>query len=266
MEIIGFLGALLMGISLGLIGGGGSILTVPILVYLFHLDPVLATAYSLFIVGFTSLLGSTSHLKQGNIHWRTALIFGIPSIISVYVTRQFLVPLIPQKIGTVGSFLVTKPVLMLLVFAVLMVITSYSMIRPSKNRLEGVDSKVDYRYLLILMEGLGVGMITGFVGAGGGFLIIPALVLLAKLPMKKAVGTSLVIIGLKSLIGFMGDVNGDSQIDWKFLMIFTSIAAVGIFLGSNFSKNVKDEKLKPVFGYFVLIMGIYILLKELIFK
>lgn len=265
MEIIGFFGALLMGISLGLIGGGGSILTVPILVYLFHVDPVLATAYSLFIVGFTSLLGSTSHIKQGNIHWRTALVFGIPSIISVYITRQFLVPLIPQEIFRVGDFLVTKPILMLLVFAVLMVIASYSMIKPGKNQVGGAVEEVDYRYLLILLEGLGVGVITGFVGAGGGFLIIPALVLLAKLPMKKAVGTSLVIIGLKSLIGFMGDVNGNSLIDWRFLAIFTTIAAAGIFLGSHFSKKVKDEKLKPTFGYFVLIMGIYILVKELIF-
>lgn len=266
MEIIGFFGALLMGISLGLIGGGGSILTVPILVYLFHIDPVLATAYSLFIVGFTSILGSASHIKQGNIHWRTALVFGIPSIISVYITRQFLVPMIPQEIFSVGDYLVTKPILMLLVFAVLMVIASYSMIKPGKNQVDGAVGEVDYRYLLILLEGLGVGMITGFVGAGGGFLIIPALVLLAKLPMKKAVGTSLVIIGLKSLIGFMGDVNGSSVIDWKFLEIFTSIAAVGIFLGSHLSKKIKDEKLKPIFGYFVLIMGIYILVKELIFK
>ena len=242
MEIIGFFGALLMGISLGLIGGGGSILTVPILVYLFHIDPVLATAYSLFIVGFTSLLGSTSHINQGNIHWRTALVFGIPSIISVYITRQFLVPMIPQEIFSVGDYLVTKPILMLLVFAALMVIASYSMIKPGKNQVDVAVGEVDYRYLLILLEGLGVGMITGFVGAGGGFLIIPALVLLAKLPMKKAVGTSLVIIGLKSLIGFMGDVNGSSVIDWKLLMIFTSIAAVGIFLGSHLSKNSKASK------------------------
>ncbi len=266
MEVIGFFGALLMGISLCLIGGGGSILTVPILVYLFHIDPVLATAYSLFIVGFTSLLGSTSHIKQGNIHWRTALVFGIPSIISVYITRQFLVPLIPQEIFIVGDYMVTKPILMLLVFAFLMVIASYSMIKPLRNHLVGDIEEVGYRYFLILLEGLGVGMITGFVGAGGGFLIIPALVLLAKLPMKKALGTSLIIIGLKSLIGFIGDVNGSSTIDWKFLMIFTTIAAVGIFLGSHLSKKVKDEKLKPIFGYFVLIMGIYILVKELIFK
>lgn len=264
MEIAGFFGALLMGISLGLIGGGGSILTVPILVYLFHVEPVLATAYSLFIVGFTSLLGSSSHIKQHNIHWRTAMVFGIPSIISVYLTRQFLVPLIPQEVFSLGDFLVTKSRLMLLVFAVLMVLASYSMIKPAKSIMTGRVEHVKYRHGLILLEGLGVGMITGLVGAGGGFLIIPALVLLAKLPMKKAVGTSLVIIGLKSLIGFMGDVNGNTAIDWKFLMVFTAIASVGIFLGSHFSKKVNDDKLKPIFGYFVLVMGIYIVLKELV--
>jgi uncharacterized protein len=266
MEIIGFIGALLMGISLGLIGGGGSILTVPILVYLFHIEPVMATAYSLFIVGFTSLLGSASHIKQHNIHWRTAAVFGIPSIISVYVTRQFLVPLIPAEIITLGDFVLTKSLVMLLIFALLMVFASYSMIKPKSGFQEEKQGAIKYRYSLILFEGLGVGMITGLVGAGGGFLIIPALVLLAKLPMKKAVGTSLVIIGLKSLIGFTGDINGSSIIDWSFLSIFAAIASVGIFLGSYISKYVKDEKLKPIFGYFVLIMGVYIVFKELVFR
>jgi uncharacterized membrane protein YfcA len=267
MEILGYIGALVMGLSLGLIGGGGSILTVPILVYLFSVDAVLATAYSLFIVGFTSILGSTSHIYQGNIHWRTAIVFGIPSVIAVYLTRQYLVPLIPQEIGHVGGFYLTKPLLMLLVFALLMVVASYSMIKPRRESTDDslLNSEVDYDYPLILLEGAVVGMITGFVGAGGGFLIIPALVLLAKLPMKKAVGTSLVIIGTKSLIGFLGDVNGNQTIDWKFLLIFTAIASVGIFLGSNLSKKVPNEKLKPAFGYFVLIMGIYIITKELFF-
>ncbi|WP_255068574.1 sulfite exporter TauE/SafE family protein [Lacihabitans sp. LS3-19] len=266
IEIIGYIGALLMGVSLGLIGGGGSILTVPILVYLFSVDAVLATAYSLFIVGFTSILGSASHIKQGNIHWRTAIVFGIPAIISVFITRQFLVPLIPKEIFTIGTFHLDKPLLMLLLFAFLMVFASYSMIKPSKKIKEEAETAPKYNYPLILIEGAVVGMVTGMVGAGGGFLIIPALVLLAKLPMKKAVGTSLVIIGFKSLIGFLGDVNGSEVIDWKFLMIFSSIAAVGIFLGSYYSKKVKDEKLKPAFGYFVLIMGIYIITKELFFK
>ena len=275
MEILGYIGAVVMGLSLGLIGGGGSILTVPILVYLFQVDAVLATAYSLFIVGLTSLVGSFSHIKLGNVHWRTAIVFGIPSIISVFLTRSYLVPRIPDPIMTFGqdpsggaTLVITKSVGLLLLFAVIMVMAAYSMIKPSKK--SGTDTlsntedvQPQFNYPLILAEGAIVGLVTGLVGAGGGFLIIPALVLLAKLPMKQAVGTSLMIIAAKSLIGFVGDMSGDEVIDWNFLAVFSSIAVVGILLGSWLSKRIPGEKLKPTFGWFVLVMGTYIIIKEL---
>ena len=275
MEIIGYIGAILMGLSLGLIGGGGSILTVPILVYLFQVDAVLATAYSLFIVGLTSLVGSFSHIKLGNVHWRTAIVFGIPSIISVFLTRSYLVPRIPDPIMTFGqdpsggaTLVITKSVGLLLLFAVIMVMAAYSMIKPSKK--SGTDTlsntedvQPQFNYPLILAEGAIVGVVTGLVGAGGGFLIIPALVLLAKLPMKQAVGTSLMIIAAKSLIGFVGDMRGNEVIDWSFLGVFSSIAVVGILFGSWLSKRIPGEKLKPTFGWFVLVMGTYIIIKEL---
>lgn len=276
MEIIGYIGAILMGLSLGLIGGGGSILTVPILVYLFQVDAVLATAYSLFIVGLTSLVGSVSHMKLGNIHWRTAIVFGIPSIISVFLTRSLIVPRIPDPILTLGAsanggsaFVMTKSVGLLLLFAIIMVMAAYTMIKPAKKAVAAdtkvIDENVEpkFNYPLILAEGAVVGLVTGLVGAGGGFLIIPALVLLAKLPMKKAVGTSLMIIAAKSLIGFVGDMNGNEVIDWNFLAIFSSIAVGGILLGSWLSKRIPGEKLKPAFGWFVLVMGTYIIIKEL---
>ena len=275
MEILGYIGAVVMGLSLGLIGGGGSILTVPILVYLFQVDAVLATAYSLFIVGLTSLVGSFSHIKLGNVHWRTAIVFGIPSIISVFLTRSYLVPRIPDPIMTFGqdpsggaALVITKSVGLLLLFAVIMVMAAYSMIKPAKksgdNTLEKAeDVQPQFNYPLILAEGAIVGVVTGLVGAGGGFLIIPALVLLAKLPMKQAVGTSLMIIAAKSLIGFVGDMSGDEVIDWNFLAVFSSIAVVGILLGSWLSKRIPGEKLKPAFGWFVLVMGTYIIIKEL---
>ncbi len=274
MELLGYIGAILMGLSLGLIGGGGSILTVPILVYLFQVDAVLATAYSLFIVGLTSLVGSVSHVKLGNIHWRTAVVFGIPSIISVFLTRSFLVPRIPDPIFTLGqdpsggaAFVMTKAVGLMVLFAIIMVMAAYSMIKPSNKSAvaSGVSSDVEpqFNYPLILAEGAIVGVVTGLVGAGGGFLIIPALVLLAKLPMKQAVGTSLMIIAAKSLIGFVGDMRGDEVIDWSFLATFSSIAVVGILLGSWLSKRIPGEKLKPAFGWFVLVMGTYIIVKEL---
>lgn len=266
MEIIGYIGAILMGLSLGLIGGGGSILSVPILVYLFGVEPVLATAYSLFIVGLTSLVGSGSHIRLGNIHWRTALVFGIPSILAVFSTRAWLVPAIPDVLFTTGGVEVSKAVGTLVLFALLMVAAAYSMIRkPKKNH--GADlstpQDVEFNYPLILAEGLIVGLVTGLVGAGGGFLIIPALVLLAKLPMKQAVGTSLMIIAAKSLIGFTGDLGHGEAIEWPFLALFSAIAIVGILIGSQLSKRISNEKLKPAFGWFVLLMGIYIIGREL---
>lgn len=263
MEIIGYIGAVLMGLSLGLIGGGGSILTVPILVYLFGVDAVLATAYSLFIVGLTSLIGSFSHMRMGNIHWRTALVFGIPSIVAVFATRAWLVPALPDPLFSLGGTAVSKALGMLILFASLMVAAAYSMIREPKAAASGSDGAMAFNYPLILGEGLVVGTITGLVGAGGGFLIIPALVLLARLPMKQAVGTSLIIIASKSLIGFTGDLKGDEVIDWNFLLLFSAIAIGGIIAGSILSERIPNEKLKPAFGWFVLVMGIYIIGREL---
>lgn len=264
MELLGYIGAILMGLSLGLIGGGGSILTVPILVYLFLIDPVLATAYSLFIVGLTSLIGSFSHMRLGNIHWRTAIVFGIPSIAAVYATRAWLVPAIPDPIITLGTTAISKAIGILVFFALIMVAAAYSMIRKQKAASTAASGEeVRFNYPLILAEGSIVGMVTGIVGAGGGFLIIPALVLLAKLPMKQAVGTSLIIIAAKSLIGFTGDLKGHEVIDWNFLLTFSAIAVVGILAGSMLSKRIPNEKLKPAFGWFVLVMGIYIIAKEL---
>jgi uncharacterized membrane protein YfcA len=203
-------------------------------------------------------------MKLGNIHWKTALVFGIPSIVSVFFTRLVIVPHIPNPMFNIGSLVVSKPMGLLILFAIIMILAAYSMIKPAKKKTETDENEVQFNFPLILAEGLIVGIVTGLVGAGGGFLIIPALVLLAKLPMKKAVGTSLMIIAAKSLIGFIGDMKGNEVIDWKFLFIFSSIAIVGILLGSMLSKKIAGEKLKPAFGWFVLIMGVYIILKELL--
>jgi uncharacterized protein len=262
MELIGCIASVLIGVSLGLIGGGGSILTVPVLVYLFGIDPVPATAYSLFIVGATSLVGGLPKYKHGHISFNTALIFGIPAIISVYATRAFLVPFIPAEIFVIGDFVVTKSLLMMLLFALLMVFASLSMIREKPETNGNGNEEQKFNYPMILLEGSVVGMLTGFVGAGGGFLIIPALVLFSKLSMKKAVGTSLLIIGAKSLIGFLGDLAHYSM-DWNLLLMITALAIAGIFAGNWLSHKVPGEKLKKAFGWFVLIMGVYIILKEL---
>jgi uncharacterized membrane protein YfcA len=195
---------------------------------------------------------------MGNIHWRTAIVFGIPSIISVYLTRHFLVPAIPNPVF--GGL--SKDLAILIFFAIIMVAASYSMIRKGKPKAAD-ETEVSFNYPMILAEGLIVGMVTGLVGAGGGFLIIPALVLLAKLPMKQAVGTSLIIIASKSLLGFLGDLGRGAEIDWIFMLTFSAIAVVGIFSGAALSKKISGDKLKPAFGWFVLIMGIYIIVNSL---
>lgn len=264
MEIVGYIASLVIGISLGLIGGGGSILTVPVLVYLFRVQPVVATAYSLFIVGATSLVGSFPKYKAGQINLKTALIFGIPSIAAVYATRAFIVPAIPSNIFSIGSFVVTKSLLMMILFAVLMVFASVSMIKNKIKTEEATIAVQKFNYPLILVEGAVVGMLTGLVGAGGGFLIIPALVLLSKLPMKQAVGTSLLIIAAKSLIGFTGDL-GKAPMNWTLLLSVTGLAVAGIFIGNMLSKKISADSLKKGFGWFVLVMGVYIIIKELFF-
>lgn len=261
MDIVGYIASILVGVFLGLIGGGGSILTVPVLVYLFGIEPVLATAYSLFIVGATSVVGSVSYFKKGLVNVKTAVVFGIPSIIAVFVSRAYIVPAIPQEVFRVSDFVVTKSVLLMLLFAVLMLFASFSMIKKEMKCEEGSPRGQKFNYPLILAEGLVVGVLTGLVGAGGGFLIIPALVVLSKLPMKEAVGTSLVIVAAKSLIGFFGG-GGEAIIDWMLLFKVSLFAIAGIFLGVALSKRIDGARLKPAFGWFVLIMGVYIILKE----
>lgn len=264
MELLGYVASIFMGLSLGMIGGGGSILTVPILVYLFGINPILATAYSLFIVGLTALFGGFGYLKKGEVDLKTGFIFAVPSFVGVYLTRRFVVPSLPDPVFSVGEMAIGKSLLIMLVFAVLMLAASISMIKAKKAATTPkAPLSPALKFGLISLEGLIVGGVTGFVGAGGGFLIIPALVVLVGMPMKIAVGTSLFIIAAKSLIGFVGDLQGTAVIDWKLMLTVAAIAIVGLFLGMSLSKKVSESALKKGFGYFVLIMGAFILFDQI---
>ncbi|MCP1301515.1 sulfite exporter TauE/SafE family protein [Chryseobacterium sp. S0630] len=262
MEIIGYAAAVLIGVSLGLIGGGGSILTVPVLVYLFGIDAFLATEYSLFVVGISSLVGSVSYFKKGLVNFKMAFVFGLPSVISIFLTRIYLLPLIPENVFQIQNFTVTKNIFLLLIFAGLMILASYKMIKNNSSEELSENTANKNHTLLAAGQGSIVGVLTGLVGAGGGFMIIPALVNLLKIPMKIAIGTSLAIISINSLIGFASTVN-HVAIDWKLLVSITAIAVAGIIIGSQLSKKIDGKKLKPAFGWFILVMGIYIIMREI---
>ncbi len=332
MEILGYAASVLIGFSLGLIGGGGSILSVPILVYLFGIEPVLATAYSLFVVGISSSVGAFNYMRKGLLNYKTAMVFVVPSFIAVFITRKYLVPAIPNTIFTlgrieitsellfililiiillilsvltlnmiyrgkqshgrafllvtsaalmvffvrqfvipaiprdlveIGNFILTKNIGIMLLFAVVMMLASWSMIRGRKDIEGGNSSSLLFSHsIAIILLGILVGSVTGLVGAGGGFLIIPALVIIAGLPIKTAIGTSLLIISVNSLMGFLGDIQND-DIHWVFLLEFTGLSIIGIFVGTYASKFVNGQSLKKIFGWFILIMGFYIITREL---
>lgn len=262
MEIIGFVLAFAVGIILGLIGGGGSILTLPILVYIMGVQAKTGTTYSLLIVGTTALIAGIQKARQDQVNFKTVLLFGLPSILSVYLTRQYLLPLVPDTIVETKTYILIKDQALMLLFAIIMLLSAYSMI---KNRHKQTDPNGTINYGMIVLEGLFVGMITGLVGVGGGFLIIPALTLFARIPMKTAIGTSLMIIAINSAVGFIGDMQIVVNIDWTLLISFTLLSVTGSLLGNKLAKKTDNNKLKQYFAQFVMAMGIFILIKELFF-
>ncbi|MDO5970001.1 sulfite exporter TauE/SafE family protein [Flavivirga aquimarina] len=257
-QILGYLGALIVGLVLGLVGGGGSILTVPLLVYLLGYNPVIATAYSLFVVGTSSMVGTYQKYKKGLVDFKTGLAFSFPSFIAVYLSRRYLVPNIPDLLFSFNDYTLTKEMGIMIFFAIIMLLASFSMIKKEKNNGTVLKSQAYYKTFI---QGLIIGTITGVIGAGGGFLYVPALVVWANIPMKKAVGTSLIIVTINSLIGFIGDVQ-TLEIEWVFLLSFTLISIIGIILGVSMSKFISGKKLKKSFGVFILIMAIYIIYRE----
>ncbi len=259
---------LVIGLILGVIGGGGSILSVPVLVYILHYPVQTATAYSLFIVGLTALIGGAAYFRRGDVCFESLMQFAIPSLVSVFLVRKYLIPNLPEVFFNVGDFIVSKQVFIMILFSILVVFSSLSMIRK-QDRNDRVDamwdefSKSPLRIYFVIFIAILVGLITGFVGAGGGFIIIPVLIFFIRVPIKKSIGTSLSIIAINSLIGFVGNL-GIIEVDWKFLLTVSVLCIIGILVGNSFSMKLTPTKLKPAFGWFTLIVSIFVVLKEII--
>ena len=260
MEYIGYAASICIGLILGLLGGGGSILSIPILVYLFHVDAVMASAYSLFIVGVTSLIGAIPKYKDHLVNIQTGILFGVPSIAAIFATRKWIVPAIPDVIFRMNAFTFSKRLMLLGLFAILMIVASCSIIR---GRSQPQSDDLEWKVPLLVMEGLLIGFLTGLVGAGGGFLIIPALVWLTGLPFKTAVGTSLFIIAINSLLGFLGDLLNHFM-DWTFLLSVTCLAIIGILIGNKLQRRISAEWLRKAFGWMTLAMGTLMLAREIL--
>ncbi|MBC7694565.1 MAG: sulfite exporter TauE/SafE family protein [Burkholderiales bacterium] len=266
MIIVGLIAFLIIGMILGLIGGGGSLLGVPVLVYVMCIDADLATTYSLFIVGITAMVGAISYVKKGEVSAEAILNFALASVTTVFCMRKFIMPIIPSEFS-INGFAIQKNTLIMVVFALLILSASYSMIISRKpNRIKDVKwnefTKTPLGIPFVILLGVIIGLITGFVGAGGGFIIVPVLMIFMRLNFKKAIGTSLCIVALNSIIGFLGNI-GHQNLDWKFLLMISSVCGIGILLGSVLSNKVPSKKLKPAFGWFTLVVGIFVLVKEL---
>lgn len=260
-EIIGFISALFIGLVLGLMGGGGSILAVPVLAYLFDFDERVATAYSLFIVGSTSMLGGIKQAINKMVDWRAVFIFGIPAVVGITIVRLFVVPNLPENLFHIGDYMITRRMAMFGLFSILMLYAAVSILSNRQGPLRKKKAKF---HPLLLSEGFFIGSLTGLVGAGGGFLIVPALMVIAQLEIKRAAATSLFIIAINSLIGFfIGDVQ-HLDIDWLFLIEFVCISMVGILIGTYLAKKISTQKLKRFFAIFIVCMAIFIFIEEFI--
>ncbi len=262
MLILALLLALLVGFTMGLLGGGGTVLTVPILVYIAGFSVHTATAYSLFSVGLAALVGALRFFRSKLIDFKAVYYFGIPSMISAYAFRSYVLPKIPDTIFSIQDYLIYKETMIMVLFAVLMVAAALVMLRGIQVNRKLQDK---YEVLFLISEGAVIGALTGIVGIGGGFLIVPSLVFFRARTMQSAIGTSLLIIFLNASTGFLSDLLLGLKIEWPFLLTFTLLASIGILVGTWLSKKISNKNLKRIFGYFILILSIYIFIREFLF-
>lgn len=266
MEIVGYICAMLVGVSLGMLGAGGSILTIPILIYFFHIDPLHATTYSFFIVGFTAFFGAAKNVRNGTVQLMPAVYFAVTGGIVIFLVRNYLLDAIPEILFSFQDVSITKDLFILLFFSVIMIVSGISMIMQASKNIASENSLHDVSILKLILLGFLVGFVIAFAGVGGGFLITPALIVFAGLNVKKAIGTSLCIISLNSFTGFFSSLHLHEDMNWNLLFLFVLLAAVGVFIGMYLSKGIENRKMKKIFGGFILAVGIFILLKELILE
>lgn len=259
MELFGYASLIGVGVLLGMMGSGGSILSVPILVYLFSLDVVVASSYALFTVGTTSLIGTVLKHRDRVVDLSTVLQFGLPSLLATFCTRKWIVCNLPDVLFMYGSVPITRRAILLSVFAMVIMISSTMVIRGSQSGAR--ESAASPNPLALILGGLGVGVLSGLAGIGGGFLILPTIVLFAGLRFTAAVGSALPIIAMNSLVGFVGGLSSHS-VDWIFLISISTLAAFGIFLGDIFTSRFSPHILKRVFGWSAFLLGVWIMLEE----
>ncbi|HYV53574.1 MAG TPA: sulfite exporter TauE/SafE family protein [Chitinophagaceae bacterium] len=257
------LASLGIGLSLGLIGAGGSILTIPVFVYILKKDPVSSSVYSMFVVGISSMAGSIQSIFNKLVDFKAVLTFGIPSVIGVFIARKTIFPVIPDELFSIGSFILSKNMFLMLCLSALMFLAARRMLKPAikKDQVGKEDKQVK---ISLLLRGLLVGMVTGLLGIGGGFLIVPALYLLVNLPVKKAIGTALLIITINSLFSFLNSY-ASMEIEWLLLIKFSMGAVLGIIIGTKLSRKIPGNYLKKTFGWVILSMSFYIVCKEFFF-
>lgn len=258
LHLLGYIGALLTGLVLGLLGGGGAAVSIPILVYAFGVEASIATGYSLLIVAITASLGTVQNMRLGLVRYRALIKCGLPALISIYIMRRFLIHSVPDVFFTVRGFILTKNSFILLILAFFMIIVAKNMISPSKP---GEETKAA-PYILILLQSILIGLFTGLVGAGGGFLLIPLILSAEQMEFRNATATSLTLVTLNSFIGFIGDLQSDIRMDWVFLGSFLTCSIVGVLVGIAIANKVDNIKLRKIFGYTMMVIAFYILTKE----
>lgn len=263
-ELIIYAASLFVGLLLGMIGAGGSILTVPVFVFVLKIDPLVSSIYSMFIVGISSLAGGIKAIFKKLVDVKTTILFGLPSVTGVLIARKFIYPAIPDQISSIGDYVVSKKILFMICISSLMFTAAVRMLKAPSLNTATVHGDTNVKTEFLVVQGFVVGIITGLFGIGGGFLIVPALYFWSRLPMKAAVGTALLIIAMNSLFSFSTSYS-ETSINWILLLRFSLGAVIGILIGSRISEKIPGKYLKIIFGWFVMAVSFYILFKQFTF-